>query len=123
LAADNVIAVEVHQNATGSSDITWGGEFSVFVPSSVLPTNQPSPCTSIPLALPTLRFQRASGTNVVLSWTNPATNTCGSNAIFTLQQTLSITNPISATVWTDVTTVSPYTAIGTNRSRFFRLKL
>ena len=28
----------------------------------------------------------------------------------------------AATVWSDITTVSPHTAVGTNTSRFFRLK-
>jgi hypothetical protein len=123
LAGDNVIAVEVHQNATGSSDVTWGGEFSIFVPSSIPVFIPPPPaCTNIALVLPTLRSQRVNGTNTLLSWSNPATNTCGSNAVFTLQQTLSLSNPASASRWTNVTAVSPYTAIGTN-TRFFRLKL
>jgi hypothetical protein len=81
-----------------------------------------SGCTTIPFNLPSLVFQRASGTNVVLSWTNPVTNNCGSNLVFTLQQALSLSNPSSATVWSDLTATSPYTAVGTNASRFFRLK-
>jgi len=123
LAGDNVIAVEVHQNGTASSDVTWGGNFSVSTPSAIVIDLPPPPaCTNITFAAPSLKYQRASGTNLVLSWINPATNSCGSNAVFTLQQSLSFTNPASATAWSDVTTVSPYTAIGTNRSRFFRLK-
>ncbi len=122
LLGDNVIAVEVHQSGTTSSDVTWGGSFSVFVPSSVVPTNQVPTCTPIAFNLPSLIVQRVSGTNLLMSWTNPVTNSCGSNAVFTLQQTLAFTNPVSSTVWSEVTTVSPYMAIGTNQSRFFRLK-
>jgi hypothetical protein len=120
---DNVIAVEIHQNGTASTDITWGGQFSLFVPSTIpVPVPPLSACTNIALTLPALRFQRVNGTNTLLSWTNPATNTCGSNAVFTLQQTLSLSNPASASRWSNVTAVGPYTAIGTN-TRFFRLKL
>lgn len=122
VAGDNVIAAEVHQNGTGSTDVTWGGEFSLFIPSSVLPTNQPPTCTPTAVASPLLQFGRSNGTNVVLSWTNPTTNTCGDRAVFTLQQALTIANPPSATVWNNVTTTSPYTAIGTNVARFFRLR-
>ncbi len=35
LAGDNLIAVEVHQQSLTSSDITWAGQFSVNVPSSI----------------------------------------------------------------------------------------
>ena len=33
VSGDNVIAVEVHQNGTASSDITFGSEFDISVPS------------------------------------------------------------------------------------------
>lgn len=123
LAGDNVIAVEVHQSGTTSSDVTWGGDFSVSIPSAVLPPAQPGPaCTSISWLAPLLLSQRSSGTNVLLSWTNPVTNTCGNGALFTLQQALTFTNPVSSTAWSNVTTVSPYLAVGTNKSRFFRLR-
>ena len=121
LGGDNVIAVDVHQIGAGSSDVTWGGEFSVSIP-SLLITNSPVSCTNLSFALPVLRSQRVSGTNVILSWTNPVINSCGSNAVFTLQQALTLTNPPSLNGWSNVTTVSPYTAVGTNKSRFFRLK-
>ena len=125
LSGDNVIAVEVHQNGTASSDVTWGGQFSVVTPSMPLAPYIPGPaCTNIAVTTPLLHFQRAAnGTNVVLSWTNPVTNSCGSNAVFTLQQTLQLANPGPSTVWTTVTTTSPYTAVATNKTRYFRLKL
>jgi hypothetical protein len=33
VAGENILAVEVHQDSLTSSDITWAGEFSMFVPS------------------------------------------------------------------------------------------
>jgi hypothetical protein len=121
VAGDNVIAVEVHQNALGSSDVTWGGQFAVSIPSMVLLPPSTNACIPNPVAAPRLLVQRATGTNVVLSWTNPL-DSCGNPAIFTLQQTLAFSNNVSATVWSDITTVNPYTAVGTNTTRFFRLK-
>jgi hypothetical protein len=128
VGGDNVIAVEVHQVSTGSSDMFWAGEFDVTIDSIVFEpaTNGGPSCTYIPIPpnTPKLNFQRAvNGTNIVLSWTNPVTNSCGSNAVFTLQQTLLMANPPAATLWQNVTNTSPYTAVGTNSSRFFRLKL
>jgi len=41
LAGDNVIAVEVHQNGTASSDITFGAEFHLQVPTIVPPPGCP----------------------------------------------------------------------------------
>ena len=62
-----------------------------------------------------------NGTNVVLSWSNPATNSCGSNAVFRLQAALVLNTNPAQTVWTSVTNVSPYTTPKTNTTRFFRL--
>jgi len=122
VAGDNVIAVEMHQNATGSSDVTWGGQFDVLIPSTLVITQATGSCTFTPFTGPTLRLQRTAGTNIVLSWTNPVTNSCGSNAVYTLQQALTLSTSMVSTVWSDITTVSPHTAIGTNTSRFFRLR-
>ena len=121
---DNVLAVEVHNQSNVSSDITWGGEFSVSVPYLVVPGSNTIQCTIIPAGLtnqPRLSFSRVNGTNVVVSWSNPVTNSCGSNAIFTLQSTLRLTNPPSATVWSNISTVSPVTITNASQYKFIRL--
>ena len=45
-------------------------------------------------------------TTAVLSWTNPATNSCGSNAVVVLQRALTLGNvfPMPSTLWTNVYT-------------------
>jgi hypothetical protein len=120
LGGDNVIAVEVHQNSLTSSDVEWAGEFSIDVPPVLSPVAVPGGCTNISFSAPTLRYQ-SSGTNIVLSWTNPVTNTCGGIAIYTLQQTLALSNAPAVTPWVNVTSVSPFTTPRTNVMRFFRL--
>jgi hypothetical protein len=58
VAGDNVVAVEVHQNGTNSSDVTFGAEFTIGSTS----TNQ-SPCdVDPPLSI------TKQGTNVVVLW-------------------------------------------------------
>ena len=42
----NVMAVEVHQNAAGSSDITWAQTFVAIVPTAISITNQPQSTTN-----------------------------------------------------------------------------
>lgn len=58
VAGDNVIAAEVHQNGTNSSDVTFGAEFTIGSTS----TNQ-SPCDDNP----PLSITR-QGTNVLVLW-------------------------------------------------------
>jgi hypothetical protein len=68
MAGDNVLAVEVHQNALDSSDITWGTELAL------LQNTAPSSLTI-----------SQSGGVVTLTWTGPAGST--------LQQATSVTGP------------------------------
>ena len=56
VAGDNVIAVEVHQNGTASSDITFGANFDISVPSAA------------PVPMPPVQIAKTNGTNVVVSW-------------------------------------------------------
>jgi hypothetical protein len=133
LAGTNVLAASVHQQGATSSDVVMGVEVAIAIPSVVLP---PPPvctsncCTSVSRPVRNLTYQR-TGTNLVLSWlsTPVATNSCGSNGLYTLQTALYLSNSPSATVWTNVTTVSPYSVaippIGVpapGGSRFYRLK-
>jgi hypothetical protein len=93
------------------------------MPPTVFPPGPAGPtCTNVSWTLPTLNYQN-SGTNVVLSWVNPVTNNCGSNAVFTLQQSLVLSNATGTTPWANVTPISPFTTPRTNVTRFFRLKL
>jgi hypothetical protein len=43
----NVIAVEVHQNATTSSDVIWGHTLLAFIPEILAVTNQPRSLTNV----------------------------------------------------------------------------
>jgi hypothetical protein len=120
----NVLAVEVHQEGTASSDVVMGVELALSSPSVVIPppTNQPPVCTYVAPSVP-LRIERV-GTNLVLSWTNVATNNCPPNntTLFTLQRTFAFSNSPLSTVWVPVTTVSPYVTPATNSTVFFRLR-
>ncbi len=84
-------------------------------------TGAPS-CMPISWTAPKLNYTK-NGTNLVLSWTNPVTNTCNNTLVFTLQQTLVLSNAPGTTPWTNVTNTSPFTTSFTNHSRYFRLKL
>jgi hypothetical protein len=130
LGGDNVIAVSVHQVNLTSSDVVWGGAFSVNVNPMIFSNTGCVPSPIVP-ARPSLSFQRF-GTNLVLSWPSApvATNTCGQTGVFRLQRAFYLSNAPSAILWSNVTTVSPYTnAIPTNTvplpagSSFFRLTL
>jgi len=116
----NVIAVEVHQVSSTSSDVYWAGEFSVTVPSVVIPA---PPCPVLSWAPPALAVQR-SDTNVDLSWTNPQTNgaPCNGIALFMLQQAVSFGATPGTSDWRDITNESPVTLPLTNTVQFFRLK-
>jgi len=129
LGGTNVLAVEVHQNGGASSDIVMGLEVGIFIPSVItIVTNPPTPpCTPIVWTAPALNFQR-TGTNLVLSWTNPTTNSCGSNALYRLQGALWLSNAPATIVWSNLSSVSPVVVgIPTNKvptafgHRFYRL--
>jgi hypothetical protein len=47
-----------------------------------------------------------NATTIVLKWTNPVTNSCGSNATVVLQRALTLGNtyPISSALWTNIYT-------------------
>jgi hypothetical protein len=109
----------VQTGDAGFYDVIVSNSFSSAT-SSVARLTVTVPCTFTGVPQPKLNYQ-ASGANIVLSWTNPTTNTCGSNAVFTLQQTLVLSNATGTTPWANITTISPYTTPKTNSQRFFRL--
>jgi len=59
VAGDNVIAVEVHQSGTASSDVTFGAEFSAHVPSTI----------SAPASHPFLKVTRL-GNDFITYWSD-----------------------------------------------------
>ncbi len=83
---------------------------------TVLITNS---CSGVAIAQPKL-WTRFAGTNLVLFWTNPPADTCGTPAVFTLQRASAISN--NGTLWTTITNPSPFTNGLTNGIRFYRLK-
>lgn len=75
-------------------------------------------------------FYSRTGTNLVLSWNNPVTNTCGNIGVQTLQGAFYLSNSPATVVWSNITTTSPYPVpIPTNRvpiqggARYYRLIL
>ncbi len=101
ISPDNVLAVEVHQNGTASSDITFGAEISLSAPSVLFPVSIP----------PRLTLFRTNGLTKI-SWS-------GTNA--TLQTSASLDG--GNTLWTDLpVATSPYTIPFTNSAAFYRLK-
>ena len=77
---DNVLAVELKNNAVASSDLTFGLELIADVTSC-------APGVSLNIAL--------SGGQAVLSWPASASG-------YVLEQTAALANPSSSTVWTEV---------------------
>jgi hypothetical protein len=74
-------------------------------------------------------FYSRSGTNLVLTWTNPATNTCNDIGVLTLQGAYYLSNSPAQIVWSNLSVTSPYLApIPTNRvpvqggARYYRLR-
>lgn len=120
IAGTNMLAVEVHQNGTASSDVVFGGELSIVIPSTVTTTSTNTGCIPNPPAAPPLKIVRQGG-NAVLSWTNPPLSCpVGALAPFTLQRA---TNLLSAgTVWVNVGTNTSVTVPATNASLYYRLK-
>jgi hypothetical protein len=100
IAGDNVIAVEVHQNGTASSDVTFGVEFVGNVASLVVPGDMPAQ----------LQITRQDG-NIVVSWT-------GSGVVLEASDVLG-----PAANWQPVDNQSnPYfTSASASTQRFYRL--
>lgn len=74
-------------------------------------------------------FYSRSGTNLLLSWTNPATNTCNDIGVLTLQGAFFLSNNPATILWSNLSAASPYLApIPTNRvpiqggARYYRLR-
>jgi hypothetical protein len=106
VAGDNVIAAEVHQNGTASSDITFGAEMTIAGQSTT---------TGGPGAIPNLQIVKTQGTNVVLSWPQ-------STSPFLLEKRSAIA-PTS--LWAPVTNQGPVTFVpknSTNKAQFYRLR-
>ena len=118
-AGTNMLAAEVHQASAASSDIVFGGELSIVIPSGVTVISAPGCIPNSPVA-PPLNIVRQGG-SVALSWINPSLS-CppGALAAFTLQRA---TNLLSAgTVWVNVGTNTSVTVPATNASLYYRLK-
>jgi hypothetical protein len=69
-------------------------------------------------------------TTTVLSWTNPATNSCGSNATVVLQRAVTLGNtfPVPSTLWTNIyTNVFGYArvtnSVTNNNEAYYRLRV
>lgn len=102
VAGDNVIAVEVHQSGTNSSDIVFGSEYTIVGNSF----------SSAPVVAPPLQISK-QGTNVVVNWSGTG---------YTLERK-AVLSP--STFWAPVTnqaplTVSPRTS--PNPASFYRLR-
>jgi len=100
VAGDNVIAVEVHQSGTASSDVTFGAELSLDAPSIVFPGTVP----------PSLQISRIAG-EVAIIW---------GGTDFTLEQTDSLT---TNAVWTPASNQSsPFLPSIGSSTQFYRLR-
>jgi membrane peptidoglycan carboxypeptidase len=67
-------------------------------------------------------------TTFVLSWSNPVTNSCGSNAVVVLQRALGLRQPVTSTQWTNIFTNSSGSVRVTNsvtssNQVFYRLQV
>jgi len=74
-----------------------------------------------------------NGTNIALSWSNPATNSCGSNATVILTRAFAVPSPINQLQWTNIftNTFGPAQLVvtngvvgnATNTMRYYKLKV
>src|SRR6185503_8149220 len=110
LGGSNLLAAEVHQNGTASSDMAFGIELSFSIPSIRL---EPECAFSAPI----LSAARV-GANIVLSWTN----SCPTAPPFVLEEATSFSLQNVTSVWKSVATNSPFTVSPTNAMRFYRLR-
>ena len=110
VAGTNLVAVEVHNASATSSDITFGSELMLDVPSVILSAGGPTNAAPAPTPVQ-LKITRQT-TNVVLSWTN--------NGAWILQRKPVVTPDSN---WVAVPSqTNPYTnAMGTNKQYFYRL--
>lgn len=98
LPGDNVLAAEVHQSGSSSSDMVFGAELVATIQGG-----GPPPVTAAKLNPPVLQAGK-----LVVSWTGTAT----------LQSAASITGP-----WTDVANAAtPFSVTPSEARRFYRLK-
>jgi len=113
VGGDNVLAVEVHQSGTASSDIVFGTELNLSAASTRFPTNFPAKL-----------FIGKVPSAYTVFWTNAPG--------YALQATPRLLTPPSATVWTNIPTAqitvgpvtSTYSVNVTNKPpSYFRLKL
>jgi hypothetical protein len=77
----NVMAVEVHQNAAGSSDITWAQTVVAVIPTALVITNQPQNTTNIVGTTATLTVGVSGGPVTTYTWqkeTSPGSGLWGS---------------------------------------------
>ncbi len=97
-------------------------------------TNVPPQCLAISWTNNLrLSLTVTNGTNIAIVWSNPATNTCGSNAVVVLQRALALSPAPSQTLWTNIFTntfgsarvVVTNGAVGsaTNTARFYKLRV
>jgi hypothetical protein len=106
----------VQLNQAGNYSVTVSNSFSGAVSATAIltVTNVVGPCTPVTWTN-SLRFtndlrasiaQTNGGTRVVLQWLNPATNSCGSNAVVVLQRALTLGDafPVPSTLWTNIYT-------------------
>ena len=111
VAGTNLLAVALKNFSSTSSDVTFGAELTLSVPSLVLepggPNTPPEP------EAPVLFIVREGSNGVKLWWTN--------DAPFTLEASSNL--PPAGVAWAAVTNQSnPYLAPATNGSRFYRLR-
>jgi hypothetical protein len=93
---NNLIAVEVHQNAMDSSDVAWGLQLEALV-------------TSFAPGGPELHITQSGG-NITITWDGPGT----------LQQSTDLSSPAN---WSNVpgSPTSPYTTAASGPATFYRV--
>lgn len=96
----NVLAIEVHQNGTSSSDIVMGIELDLQIPGGSLPFANPDPLARLSM-IPV-------GNQFLLSWGEQG---------FTLERAENLNGP-----WSPIAMTSPAFATSSNSSAFFRLR-
>ena len=120
-------------SAAGAYTVVVTNSFSsvTSIVANLIITNCTVACTITTPAAPVLTVRQV-GTNYVLTWNSApvVTNSCGATGVFTLQRTYFFSNAPLNALWSNITTVSPYTSgIPTNKvpvaggAGYFRLKI